>query len=696
MSDNKSIALPMFDGKDEHYQEWWTKFRAFATAKGFVNALKGREADLPATEDEATTNESKIKAKLRNSLAMAYLVNSFKSSADLSLAYETMSDEWPGGLAFEVMEKLKEVYQPKDSVTEIELHDLLMDVKMKKKEDPKTLFEQIASIENWYNEGTQKVPKSQLIAVVLRAAPVEYASVLTSEQQKQGTSLNLSHLRAAMNKYYCQVYKKKGNNKNNDDDEMALTNTNNGGKNNKNNKNHRRKKFNGNCNLCGKANHMAKDCWDNPKNADSRPSWYKPKTKNEHGEIAATTSNNNNNQRSVELQLINLDWDTCMETSKDCEEESIEETMPKDLMPKDYEESAKDEKVKNDETELQLVNLSWGKYAEAFAEDDDDVDYDDEMKNIQEEMKNIQEDNEETTKETTNTETMLRMSTSHSQSILEDPEIWVCDTGATTNSTGKEDGMINKSDTSDSKTRVGNGATIATQKIGEIPFMATNNNEKGNMSDVHLMSGAPFNLISGTKLLNLGYEISGNKNSGIIFTHETTGKQLIFNIKIETPSGMLLATHLKRTATEVGGATTTDTSSQKTKTLSITEAHQQLGHINEAETRKTAKTLGWTITRGSLGVCEECGIAKAKQKNVKIEVPKKKSTEVNGRIYLDLSRIVHPSSNVKPKRPNWCMIVDEKTGYKSASFHETKDGMVEPVCSKLFSWAANNMVVQII
>ena len=38
-----------------------------------------------------------------------------------------------------------------------------------KKEDPKTLFEQIASIENWYNEGTQKVPKSQLIAVVSKA-----------------------------------------------------------------------------------------------------------------------------------------------------------------------------------------------------------------------------------------------------------------------------------------------------------------------------------------------------------------------------------------------------------------------------------------------------------------------------------------------------------------------------------------------
>ena len=79
---------------------------------------------------------------------------------------------------------------------------------------------------------------------------------------------------------------------------------------------------------------------------------------------------------------------------------------------------------------------------------------------------------------------------------------------------------------------------------------------------------------------------------------------------------------------EVGGATTTEEANKQMKTVSIIEAHQQLGHMNEADTRKTAKMLGWTITRGSLGVCEECGIAKAKQKNVKIAVPNEKSDKV--------------------------------------------------------------------
>eukprot|EP00815_Leptocylindrus_aporus_P003585 CAMPEP_0116055810 /NCGR_PEP_ID=MMETSP0322-20121206/3629_1 /TAXON_ID=163516 /ORGANISM="Leptocylindrus danicus var. apora, Strain B651" /LENGTH=78 /DNA_ID=CAMNT_0003539485 /DNA_START=596 /DNA_END=832 /DNA_ORIENTATION=+ len=75
---------------------------------------------------------------------MAYLLTAFKSAADVSLAYETMSNDWPAGLAHEVVNKLKEAYQPKDSVTEVELDERLLSAKMKAKEDLRTLFEQVA------------------------------------------------------------------------------------------------------------------------------------------------------------------------------------------------------------------------------------------------------------------------------------------------------------------------------------------------------------------------------------------------------------------------------------------------------------------------------------------------------------------------------------------------------------------------
>ena len=165
MSENKSVVLPTFNGKDEAFQVWWTKFRAFATAKGFIQALLARERNLPFSETTTLdeTNEAdkpKIRAKNRNSLAMAYLLSAFKLKADISIAYKTMTDIWPGGLAYQVVEKLLEIYRPSDNVTEVNAYERLLSVKMKnKKDDPKTLFEQVAPIQNWYNTERKKLPK---------------------------------------------------------------------------------------------------------------------------------------------------------------------------------------------------------------------------------------------------------------------------------------------------------------------------------------------------------------------------------------------------------------------------------------------------------------------------------------------------------------------------------------------------------
>ena len=98
----------MFNGKDELFQVWWTKFRTFATAKGFVTTLLRKEANVPAKASAAldpTNDADKINAKERSSLGMACLLQAFKAEADVSLA-QTMDDDWPGGLAHLTVEKL--------------------------------------------------------------------------------------------------------------------------------------------------------------------------------------------------------------------------------------------------------------------------------------------------------------------------------------------------------------------------------------------------------------------------------------------------------------------------------------------------------------------------------------------------------------------------------------------------------------
>jgi hypothetical protein len=58
--------------------------------------------------------------------------------------------------------------------------------------------------------------------------------------------------------------------------------------------------------------------------------------------------------------------------------------------------------------------------------------------------------------------------------------------------------------------------------------------------------------------------------------------------------------------------------------------------------------------------------------------------------------MVRADADKQPLRPNWCLLVDEMTGTKSSSFHETKNKMIEPVCAKLHNWKEHGMQVQIL
>jgi hypothetical protein len=89
-------------------------------------------------------------------------------------------------------------------------------------------------------------------------------------------------------------------------------------------------------------------------------------------------------------------------------------------------------------------------------------------------------------------------------------------------------------------------------------------------------------------------------------------------MKIRTPRGVIYAMYHSR-SNEIGEATADCT------VMSFKKAHSLLGHVSEDYTRATAKVLGWKITRGTLGACDACTTAKAKQKNV----PKRKEEKSN-------------------------------------------------------------------
>ena len=73
---------------------------------------------------------------------------------------------------------------------------------------------------------------------------------------------------------------------------------------------------------------------------------------------------------------------------------------------------------------------------------------------------------------------------------------------------------------------------------------------------------------------------------------------------------MLFALYLRR-ENEIAGA-----SKDQSPVISMQQAHERLSHPGEEMTRKIAKALGWTLTRGNLKPCEACSAGKANQMNV--------------------------------------------------------------------------------
>eukprot|EP00957_Ditylum_brightwellii_P076350 5802770-Ditylum_brightwellii.AAC.1 len=76
-----------------------------------------------------------------------------------------------------------------------------------------------------------------------------------------------------------------------------------------------------------------------------------------------------------------------------------------------------------------------------------------------------------------------------------------------------------------------------------------------------------------------------------------------------------------------------------------------MGHVNEADTHKSVKHLGYEVKKGALSPCEACAEAKAKQKSLPTRVvtivtvikPKIKVGKVNEQMHLDISIIKAPA-----------------------------------------------------
>jgi len=169
------------------------------------------------------------------------------------------------------------------------------------------------------------VDEADLMAVIFTVAPKKYQNVLASVQIEKGNSLSLEDLEAAMN----QVFRQENAVKQKAEDrasEIALAtvggdtrkcyNCQEIGHISKDCPKKKRANVSGNsgkkCGRCGKP-HNTKDCWQDPKNEEKRPKWYKSAKAGEVGAVSADEGTG----KGIELMLAGISFPTTIKILED-------------------------------------------------------------------------------------------------------------------------------------------------------------------------------------------------------------------------------------------------------------------------------------------------------------------------------------------------------------------------------------------
>jgi hypothetical protein len=175
------------------------------------------------------------------------------------------------------------------------------------------------------------------------------------------------------------------------------------------------------------------------------------------------------------------------------------------------------------------------------------------------------------------------------QKILDNPNIWIGDTGASVHMTMHRNGMngIKKAKHVDAIT-MGNGKSKDAAVIGNIDGRLCDKNgnvlKDAKISDVtHDLPKGKYNLFSITKLQNDGWILGGNADAIWLTKGDI---EIKFDIKIPTPKGVLYAMYHEY-KTEIDAPTTTAAGIananiiQTPKRMTVKKARDMLGHINE-------------------------------------------------------------------------------------------------------------------
>ena len=157
--------------------------------------------------DEETEEKRKLaRLKVRkNELAMASFAIAFTKDKAMNIIYAACTKEWPDVEAHLVVKELFKRYRPLDTVPKVEMRQQLSKIRMKRGTNPSVLYETLTIIQNQCLVPGVRLPKDDIIAIILDVASEEYRPIHSIERRMRGESLSVEDLERAMSEEYRQL-----------------------------------------------------------------------------------------------------------------------------------------------------------------------------------------------------------------------------------------------------------------------------------------------------------------------------------------------------------------------------------------------------------------------------------------------------------------------------------------------------------
>jgi hypothetical protein len=146
-----------------------------------IKSILKEERELHLPEKEVSEiDETDAKGKLaclavnRNEFSMASFSIAFTTEKAMNIIYAASTENWPNGEAYLVVRELYKRYRPLDTVSKVDMRQNLSSLKMKKGMNPSDLFETLTSIQNQFLGPGKRLPKDEIIAIILDVVSEEY------------------------------------------------------------------------------------------------------------------------------------------------------------------------------------------------------------------------------------------------------------------------------------------------------------------------------------------------------------------------------------------------------------------------------------------------------------------------------------------------------------------------------------------